>query len=370
MLRGKSSPVDQNSPVDSNNYSKGSATAITTDSTTTFPAKEESHELPDKFMADASNEIMMFFSLLSKTKSGATELKPLLKYRPGNGFEPYYDLGEGLEVSYQKIRQSEKKGLLKGRGFLSFPSCPRCESLNLRTLLCCPDCNSKSLIKSDLLIHYQCQTTGPIEEFQSSLRNGYYCEKCRKDLKRVGIDYGNPGIGFKCSSCQKVFQFPLILAACEEDHAAKVDELMLKSFPIYVLGNNAGNLATMLLDTMELQEKLQALNIESQLLSKVRGASGTYHLIPLLLMPPDDGAQEQHQPVALEFIQDDRSLDEAIIQLVLKSADLVDMKMIIVFNGSESTEHITPIINPKKVKILPRIDIDSLSHQIAKELVG
>ena len=183
-----------------------------------------------KERVDISNDISTILSLLSK-QSDEQELKPLLKPELGGII---YILGENFEVTYEKLRPSEKKGLLKSKGFAAFSICSKCESLNLRAQLVCPECRSQAIFKSDLMIHYECQNTAPAEEFLSNIRGGYYCKKCRKDMKRVGIDYGNPGIGFKCSSCEKVFQFPLVLSHCESGHTSKIDELDLKSYPIYV----------------------------------------------------------------------------------------------------------------------------------------
>lgn len=318
---------------------------------------------------DISSDISTILSLLSESQF-QKELRPTLKPELGGII---YTLGENFEVTYDKLRLSEKKGLLKSTGSVSFSACPKCESVNLRAQLVCPECKSQTIFKSDLLIHYDCQTTAPIEEFHSALRDGYYCKRCRKDLKRVGIDYGNPGIGFKCSSCDKVFQFPLVLSYCEAGHISKIDEMDLKSYPIYVLGENAKSLSTLLLETKSLRNVLEEKHIRSQVLCQLRGSSGSIHVVPLLLTSPSG------EQFALDFIhgesQDD--VEEAILQLILKNADLGKMKMLIIVNSAGSIERITPMINPEKVKILAvpadvsiAASLDLLSEQLVKELLG
>jgi hypothetical protein len=53
-----------------------------------------------------------------------------------------------------------------------------------------------------------------------------------QELRRVGIDYGRPGLGFKCFSCHRVFQYPAIILSCEGGHDFKVDEVELKTYPV------------------------------------------------------------------------------------------------------------------------------------------
>lgn len=323
----------------------------------------------DNVGLEISSDISTIISLLSKGLNGQ-ELRPILKPELGGII---YALGENFEVTYEKLRLSEKKGLLKSKGSMSFSACPKCESINLRAQLVCPECRSQTIFKSDLLIHYDCQTTGPTEEFHSALRDGYYCKRCHKDLKRVGIDYGNPGIGFKCSSCEKVFQFPLVLSYCDTGHISKIDEMDLKSFPIYVLGENAKSLSALMLETRNLRNMLEEKNVHSQVLCQLRGSSGSLHVVPLLLTPPSS------EQVALDFVHGDsqEDVEGAILQLLLKNADLGKMKMLIIVNAAGSIERITPMINPEKVKILAvpagvslAASLDLLSEQIVRELVG
>lgn len=305
------------------------------------------------------NEITALLSLLSENPDNP-ELRPALRPELGG---VVYDLGSGFNIPYEKLKPTEKKGILKRVGFTSFPACPKCKSLNLQTRLGCPDCKSQAIFKSDLLVHYECQNTGPVEEFQSSVHNGYYCQKCRKELKRVGIDYGNPGIGFKCSACEKVFQFPLVMSHCGDNHASKIDELDLSSYPNYIIGENAKGLSILLSETQTLKKALEKENIRSQILVQLRGASGANHVIPLLLIAPSG------EQVAIEFITDESQIEQAILQLLLKSADLPKTRMIIVCKSSSPIDHITKVVNPLKVKVLLSAEISLLSRQIIQEVI-
>lgn len=321
----------------------------------------------DANTSEYDSGVLAMLSLLSEGSNEGRELRPLLK----SGYDGIiYDLGSGFEVTYEKLRQSEKKGLLSANGFLAFSACPKCEDLNLRTLLFCPECSSQALTKSELLIHYDCQSTGPIEEFQSNIRNGYYCQKCRKDLKRVGIDYGNPGIGFKCSSCDKVFQFPLVLSQCGSSHTSKIDELSLRSFPKYALSDNAKGLSPLLIESRNLKAELEKKNIHSKILPTITGASGANHVVPLLLtVPSQSPSPNVDKKIAVEFINGENA-EKSVLQLLLKSADLDKLRMIIIYRGAPgSLDHIKAILNPQKVKVLPATDDSGqLPEQIVKEV--
>ncbi|HKU50223.1 MAG TPA: hypothetical protein VJP79_09750 [Nitrososphaera sp.] len=327
--------------------------------------------------ADKSNEsnasnndgaTLAVLSLLADDSNKGRELRPMLKTGFGG---VVYDLGSGFEITYEKLRTCEKQGLLDTSGSLAFATCSKCGDHNLQTQLFCPECSSQDLLKSDLLIHYECQNTGPLAEFQSSVRTGYYCQKCKKDLKRVGIDYGNPGIGFKCRECEKVFQFPLVLSKCSAGHTSKIDEINLKSFPKYVLGGNAEGLSSLLIESRSLKGHLEKKNIGSKVLATLVGASGAHHVIPLLLSLPA-AAEDEASDIAVEFVNEDANPDKSMLQLLMKSADLKELRMIVVFKGAEEAiEKMKSVVNPKRVRVLPAIGgTEDLANDILREITS
>jgi hypothetical protein len=340
-----------------------------------FPAGgDSSNGVQDSRSDNSDSTVMAVLALLANSSPEEEELRPMLK-GGGPDLGIVYDLGSGFEISHEKLRQVERKGLLAKSGFASFAVCPKCEDLGLQAQLSCPECTSQALIKSNLLIHYDCQSTGPIEEFQSDLHNGYFCKTCRKDLTRVGIDYGNPGIGFKCSACNKVFQFPHVLSMCRAGHSSKIDELELRSYPIYKLGNSAKGLSTLLIQSRKLKESLDKREISSKILVNQKGASGANHIIPLLLSLPstsDKVDSDQKERIAIEFIDDASDIEKSLLQLLIKSADLDKIRMVIVCRGRfGSVEHIRAIVNPKKVKVLlAEDDLEKLHEQILKEVTA
>lgn len=305
---------------------------------------------------DGASDIFTILSLWAEENE--EELLPSLRQELGI----VYDLA-GFSVTYEKLKVAEKKGLLKANGSTSFSSCPKCQSHILQVQLACPDCKFQSIVKSDLLTHYDCQYSGPVSEFQSSVREGYYCRKCKKELKRVGIDYGNPGIGFKCTNCEKVFQFPLVLSYCDGGHASKVDEIDLRSYPNYVVGDDARSLSRVLADSRELQDILKKIGIQSEVTVQLDGASGTSHLVPLLVTAAGG------EKIAVEFIPDEPDIEQVILQLLLKSADLEKIRMVIISRSAELVGQITQIVNPQKVRVLQVAEISSMPDHIVRKIV-
>lgn len=318
------------------------------------PSAASEEMRPDS--GDSSNDVFTILSLWAEGDRG--ELRPSLRQEMGI----VYDLA-GYNVTHEKLKAAEKKGLLKADGSTSFSCCPKCQSHFLQVQLACPDCKFQSIAKSDLLTHYECQYSGPVAEFRSNARAGFVCPKCNKELKRVGIDYGNPGIGFECSNCDKVFQFPLVLSYCDAGHASKIDELDLKSYPNYVAGDNARGLAKVLADSRALQDILKKINVHSEVTVQLVGASGMSHLVPLLVTAASG------EKVAVEFIPDEPDIEQVILQLLLKSADLEMTRMVIIAKSADLVRQVTQIVNPQKVRALEVADIGSMPEQLARKIV-
>jgi hypothetical protein len=306
----------------------------------------------------ASADLFTIISLWAENNPG--ELRPRIDQVAG---DVCYTI-EGYDYAHGELKEAERKGLLRINTKVSFSSCPKCQSHFLQAQMVCPDCKFQALEKSDLLIHYECQHSGPIAEFRSPERDSFFCPKCSKDLKRVGIDYGNPGIGFKCSNCDKVFQFPLVLNHCNAGHICKIDELDLRSYPVYVVGDNALGLSMVLVDSRTIQSALQNAGIECEIMVHVRGSSGTNHLLPMLAVKVNG------EKVAIEFIPENLNMEQTILQLLLKSADLENTIIVLISKSTAATSQIRQIANPNKVKVIDAKGIDEISDSIIREIVS
>ena len=160
-------------------------------------------------------------------------LKPRQEIRPHHirGMGIVYNIGE-LTIREDRLLSLIKRGFFRVKGYISFPICPVCGDVDLSLNVYCPNCNSQDLLKVDIVIHYECHHADDISAFRRSER--LVCPACEKSLKVVGVDYGRPGIGYKCNNCLSVFQFPLIEFTCSRGHLLRLDELALHRSPVVV----------------------------------------------------------------------------------------------------------------------------------------
>lgn len=252
---------------------------------------------------------------------------------------------EGVRIQPHRMQRLHERGLLEVKSTISFVACPICKDLNISINLVCPNCKSSSLFKSDFLIHYECGYVAPIQEFIKDL-DKYVCPKCNKILKTVGIDYGKPGISFKCNDCLNIFQFPLVILKCSNNHKFKVDEAEILNYPVYKFGKQItyyAKLADILYRTsirLNFEKGLNAL-----VLSPVIGLSGAKYVFPLVIKKDDKLI------AVVELLLDARDKDQRIIDLLAKSFDLESKIYLITFNDINITKF-TRVINPERIKII------------------
>jgi transposase-like protein len=278
--------------------------------------------------------------LASYAKKYKEEIQP--QFRHGVGI--IYEI-ENADISFERIKSYEQEKLLSITGSKSYSACPRCKSLLLSLRLSCPDCKKHSLAKSEIMVHYGCEYSGPVEEFVSQEDNEYVCPKCSQGMKRVGIEYGRPGIGFTCQDCKRVFQYPLVNAVCHNGHELRVDEIDLQHFPTYRINEEIQNFAEVAEYFTSIQQALVDKGLEAYVLSKIRGESGITHIMPLIV-------RSRRAHVVVDFILDESGFDAKILQKILRGADLSKYIMLL-FVPEGIISRLAPIVNKEKIRLVP-----------------
>jgi len=171
-----------------------------------------------------------------------TELRQLellnLMLKQGQEIRPHRVRGIGivyigeLTMREDKLLSLIRRGFFRIKGHIAFPICPICGDVDLSLNVYCPNCNSQDLLKVDIVVHYECHYSDDISAFRRP--EGLTCPMCEKPLKVVGVDYGRPGISYKCNNCLNTFQLPLIESTCSKGHVLKLDELALHRSPVVV----------------------------------------------------------------------------------------------------------------------------------------
>jgi hypothetical protein len=292
--------------------------------------------------------------LASYAKKSRDNIQP--QFRHGLGI--VYEI-EGLDLSVDRIKAYEQEKLLSIAGTKAYPSCPKCASLLLAVRLNCPDCKKASLARSEIMIHYECEYSAPVEEFVSPKDAEYVCPKCSKHMKRVGIEYGKPGIGFKCQDCGRVFQYPLVNIACQGGHESRIDEVHLKPFPVYRVNDEIQSFAEVADYFISIQKALAGTRAKAEVLGRVKGASGVTHIFPLVV-------EGERKVVVVDFILDESGFDAKILQKILRGADL--KHVVLLFVPESLAGKIASIVNPDKIKLLS-VSADSSPESIAGEII-
>ncbi|MEN2975171.1 MAG: hypothetical protein ABDH32_06310 [Candidatus Caldarchaeales archaeon] len=285
------------------------------------------------------------YSILKR--GGKVEFRPKIRQETGI----VYDLF-GVEIQEDKIRNYLDRGLIEVIGEVSFPSCPICGDICLHVFLACPECSSRSIEKKDLLIHYDCGYIDSVEEFQVGTTGVYRCPKCRKEVKRVGIDYGRPGVGFICRECKAVFQIPLVEIECEKNHKSRVQQLEVKRYPVYQISEKSKNLSQIYNMVEILSDKLEKLGLDVVTFASLRGSSGVTYTIPIYI---------NGDPSLIIEIAPEEFVDERYpLLMTIETIDIPNSMMVIIVPSSFKPE-LESIFNPEKIKI---VKVENLSNSI------
>jgi len=176
-------------------------------------------------------------------------------------------------------------------------------------------------------------------------------------MKRVGIDYGRPGLGYKCLGCGGVTQYPLLLSVCECGRELKADEIELRVFPTYRIGKALQTVPRTIGLLTSLKTKLREHGIECVVAASMRGNSSTY-IAPLLV----SGAP----PIIVDFVLDERDWEFQVLQAMKKGADLKVKALLIVKNSLQ--EMVRDMVNSNRVKVLAFEEESSIPEEAAQAI--
>jgi len=234
-----------------------------------------------------------------------------------------YKIGD-IEIDARTLDYTYINNVADIKGYISFIKCPICNDIDIYTIYLCPNCNSQSLKKVDTLIHYECNYLDSVDKFLSK-EGEYVCPRCKKILKTVGVDYGRPGLSYKCLNCNNITQFPLIKLLCSNNHSLKVDEVDFISYPIYQISKRAFEMDKIKRISELIKEMLMKENLSYTVLTYqlVRGISGVEHMIPIMI---------PEKQLYIDFILEEEEVQSSILSLLIKALDLPG-KFIIIIKG-------------------------------------
>ncbi len=209
--------------------------------------------------------------------------------KPGQEIRPYhikgigivYNIGE-VTVREDRLQSLIRRGFFRVKDHIAFPACPVCGDVGLSLNVYCPNCNSQDLLKVDIVIHYECRYADDISVFRRP--EGLACPYCEKPLRVVGVDYGRPGISYKCNNCLNIFQFPLIEFTCSEGHMLRLDELALYRSPVVVYEPSKSLRESAAWKVLDLVEVLNSYGYKAEPFALLRGtATRAEYIVDLLV---------------------------------------------------------------------------------------
>ncbi|MEM0445044.1 MAG: hypothetical protein QXY54_03645 [Nitrososphaerota archaeon] len=261
---------------------------------------------------------------------------------PGSGV--YYVVA-GFHIPAERLLRGSQKGFFEVKRHLSFPSCGTCRSTSLILEILCPSCKTSDLTRIDLVVHYECGYMGSVEEFSTkSYGVVERCPKCGKTLKRVGIDYGRPGVGFRCQNCREIFQYPLVNVRCDGNHQTTLDKVNLERYPVLSLSRESWRVSRFV-DMLQIieNELRKSLDLDVSILEMVRGRSGVPHLIHMLIRTSD-------KDVAVMVLDEQTEITEAM-NVVSKNIDL-GIHFIVLMDERKAAE-LSRLLNPQYFTVIP-----------------
>src|SRR5579875_549843 len=217
---------------------------------------------------------------------------------------------KGIDLMLEQLEELENRGILERVGIKSFPICPFCNTSLFKPNIVCPSCKSPSLIKSEFLVHYECNYIGEISEFQKET-NIFVCPKCNRQLKRVGIDYGRPGKLYKCKKCNEINQYPLIELECTNNHIFKIDEAEMRQYPIYKVSiQRKIPFITEIYEELKTALKYFSENLTIKYLESIKIDENQIYNIPISITENNKKIK-----IFIDFILDEKDIDKKIINI-------------------------------------------------------
>ena len=233
----------------------------------------------------SSNEEKLLNTLVDK---GIREIKPK---RVDHTIE--YESLEELtkEISEKEVKKLLKsltlKGFMKEKTYDSALFCPRCDSLQVYSKYNCPQCQSLSIRKVQLIEHSFCGYIGDRSEFEQD--DGLICPKCKtmiggfneaqaKNQPDKSKQIRVIGSSFTCDKCGSKFEKPSTTHNCDRCGASfTYKEANYEKLPSYELTEKVEALAPnrFIMDALRQSEEIfTSKGYQVELNSKLLGKSG------------------------------------------------------------------------------------------------
>jgi len=272
-------------------------------------------------------------------------VKPRIGLETGIRYPPFEDLPNWRSVIEKLIKLKLVDRSVADR----LVHCPRCGSIHVSSRLLCPWCKSFNIEPTYIIQHTLCGYIDTESKFRDPNTGQLICPKCKRPLRKEGLDYVVIGKVFECLNCKRKSNKPMIVFYCR-NCSHQFDYLNTVYEPVYEysltpLGQKV--VTSGALHKQDIIEALEELGLQVEAPGKEKGRSGIDHTFDILARTPQgrvlaiDFAEEKDPSLAITSRVPkalDTGVDRYIIILpsnAFEASMLVQMKNVIVLDLTE-----------------------------------
>jgi len=178
------------------------------------------------------------------------------------------------------LRRLAEAGVLRGELCGRVVFCPHCNSIDVSTCYCCPDCKSLNVGKALSIEHFRC---GYIDAESLFHANGkLVCPKCHEVLTEAGVDYRKIE-AWRCNDCGKSFDVSIPCYRCSAcGRSFTFDGAVCKEVYCYSLSDEVVRGAPKYLLIPPVKEFFERNGFKTQSPGYVEGRSGVMHMFDIV----------------------------------------------------------------------------------------
>lgn len=245
-------------------------------------------------------------------------------------------------------------------------SCPKCGAFIIQLCIRCPKCDCNQLTRCRVLEHFACACVGPEETFVTE--KGYFCPKCRKELRAIGVDYRSLGIHYKCQRCGGLSSAPT-----EEYHCLKcqvyfpkyeANEVSLYSYKLNELGKE--RIEAEIKPKEQLVDALSKAGYDVRSPAKVMGGSTVEHELDVYAIK-DSSALGHKLAIDIAFNEKEVSAVE-VLRLHAKAFDIGATDSILIAIPKIASEAI-PLAIQYNVRVIEAKHLDMAVEELLSQCV-
>jgi transcription elongation factor Elf1 len=286
-------------------------------------------------------------ALLNKFMSGSIDaLTPIFDLKRGFIYPEIEEIIGESEDAEKFLEMLCEAGILKRELWDKIVCCPRCGSVNVSSLYCCPFCLSFDIKKSSLIEHIKCGYMDSEEKFVNGDR--LICPKCKRELSEKDIDYRRAGVWCTCNKCGRSFDIPILRHFCRNCQTnftfenAKIREAYKYRLNEDVVKTAASEWAIL----APIRKLLEDKGFKVETPGFVEGGSGVRHMFDIIAY--NDERKPQKTAINVSMSTDGKPVSEqAIIDIFAKAFDSKIEKAVLIAmpSASENTKKLAKLYN-------------------------